>query len=157
MTFKHLLHKNFSQPTLPTVYLLMIWCGALSMGCGDEQTIEEAAGDVRAPDGVLPMAGPKFCDARRPDASVACRKGESCIEALLEYTGDIEAMRQECIDDGGQLLATCTATDNTVLGACVENDILRVSYSDADAAQETCREDQFDWIACPSSDSNDLN
>ena len=122
------------------------------MGCGDDQTIEEAAADVRAPDGVLPVAGPRFCDVRRPDAPVACLQGESCIEALPEFTGDAEAMREECINDGGQLLATCATTDNTVLGACLENDILRVSYRDADTAQETCTVDQFDWIACPSSD-----
>jgi hypothetical protein len=152
MNNKKSLAKTFNYPTLILAYFLIMCSSGLTISCSDVQTIEEAAADGTAPDGVLPNAGPKFCDDRRPPASVACLSGESCVEYLPEYMGDVDILREECINDGGQLVDHCAATDQSTLGACVEGDRLRISYTDAEIAQEDCAFDEYEWIECPSLD-----
>ena len=122
-------------------------------GCGDQQTILEATENVRAPDGVLPQAGPKFCSAQRPAAQFACRTNVSCLEYLPEYEIPVADLEVECEDDGGELVKHCAAGDLRVLGACVENDRLSIAYSEADQAKTWCEEETYEWVPCPSSEA----
>jgi|GEM_PF-2067497 len=118
-------------------------------GCGDEQTILEAVEDVKAPDGVLPQAGPKFCFDQRPAAQFACRTDFSCIEYLPEYEIPIVELQAECENDGGALVKHCAEGDRQVLGACVEDDRLSIAYDDPNQAQTTCEEETYEWVSCP--------
>ena len=54
------LTKGLTLSDLILVNLLIMCSSGLMMNCSDPQTIEEAAADVTAPDGVLPIAGPRL-------------------------------------------------------------------------------------------------
>ena len=148
--------SNLHMRTVPRTVCLASFIAVLTLaltGCGDEQTIIESVENVRAPDGVLSREGPKFCFDQRPPAEFACRLSTACIEYLPDAEIPIAALRAECNEDGGQLVTHCAVEDNTVLGACVENDLLRISYSDANISKTDCEFDAYEWISCPVSDA----
>ena len=148
--------SNLYMRTVPRTVCLASFIAILTLaipGCGDEQTILESVENVKAPDGVLPREGPKFCFDQRPAAEFACRLGDACVEYLADAVIPIIALRTDCVEDGGQLVTHCAVEDKTVLGACVENDLLRISYSDADGSKTDCKFDAYEWISCPVSDA----
>ena len=125
--------------------LTVVGLSLCMLGCGDGTEGDE---DINL-EGILP-AGPKFCSSARPPAPFACR-GESgaCNETLPEAVISVEAARQECQDDGGELVRHCTVDVKPVLGACVEGSWLRFAYEGDSSAQGDCEADQFEWVACP--------
>ena len=141
---------NTRQFSLPG-YILCFMAAVVMFvtGCGDEETILEAVENVKAPDGVLPKEGPKFCFDQRPPAQFACRTDTSCIEYLPEYQTPEAELGAECENDGGQLVKHCAVDDTRIVGACVVNGTLNVAYSDAAEAQKDCEQDAFEWVACP--------
>ena len=118
---------------------------ALTAGCADSLAGEEGAA------GAPPVSGaPRFC-LNQPSSSVfACAYESICLENI-PTPPDLDAVRAECVDDGGRALQRCSETGARVLGACNEGERLRVFFEGNDASRERmgCEADGFEWVSCP--------
>ena len=116
-----------------------------TMGCADGSVEEESA------TGATPVSGaPLFCLNQYSSSLFACAHESDCLE-MITMPPDLDALRAECVDDGGRVLSRCSETGVRVLGACNEGDRLRVFFDGNDASQERmgCEEDGFEWVSCP--------
>ena len=141
-----------AQLRLRTLGILAVLLFSMT-GCGEDESPIDARDITRQAEDILPPAGPKFCHVTRPAAPTACLTDTGCLELLPDADVNVAQLEAECADDGGRIVEHCAKSAEPIIGACVEDDRLRVQFDSHDEWRESCNLDGYEWVSCPSSNS----